>query len=78
MRKVTIRELRNHGGQVLERVARGEILTVTSDGRPMAELRPLPGRALPADVLLRRWRVLPHVDAARLREDLDAVMDPSL
>ena len=78
MGKVTIRELRNHGGQVLERVSRGETLTVTSDGRPMAELRPLPGRAVPADVLLRRWRGLPRVDAARLRADLDEVMDPSV
>ncbi|MFH5878813.1 type II toxin-antitoxin system Phd/YefM family antitoxin [Arthrobacter sp. NA-172] len=32
MRTVTVRELRNQGGEVLERVARGEMLIVTRDG----------------------------------------------
>ena len=78
MAKVTVRELRNHGGRVLERVAQGETLTVTRDGRPVAELRPLPTRSVPAETLLRRWRGLPAVDAARLRADIDALLDPSL
>jgi prevent-host-death family protein len=78
MSKITIRELRNHGGRVLERVARGETLTVTRAGRPLAELRPLPPGALPADELLRRWRGLPPVDPNRLRADLDGVSDPTL
>jgi prevent-host-death family protein len=46
--EVTIRELRNHGGRVLRRVARGEALTVTRDGDAVAELRPLHRRSLPA------------------------------
>ena len=75
MSKVTIRELRNHGGRVLERVARGETLTVTRSGHAMAELRPLAPRGLSADVLLRRWRGLPAVDASRMRADLDEVLD---
>lgn len=78
MSKVTIRELRNHGGRVLERVARGETVTVTRSGHPMAELRPLAARALPADVLLRRWRGLPAIDVSRLRADLDGVLDSSV
>ncbi len=78
MSKVTIRELRNHGGRVLERVARGDTVTVTRSGHPMAELRPLPARALPADVLLRRWRGLPAIDASILRADLDEVLDSSV
>ena len=78
MSKVTIRELRNHGGRVLERVARGETLTVTRSGHAMAELRPLAARGLSADVLLRRWRGLPAVDASRLRADLDGVLDSSV
>lgn len=78
MAEVTIRELRNHGGKVLERVERGEVLTVTSDGRPVAELRPLPRRAVPVTALLTRWRALPAIDAAKLRSDLDEVVDPSL
>ena len=78
MANVTVRDLRNHGGRVLQRVAEGESLTVTLDGRPIAELRPLPGTALPAATLLRRWLRLPLVDAAALRADLDRVLDTSL
>jgi len=33
---------------------------------------------LQAAVLLERWRQLPHIDRVRLREDLDAALDPSL
>lgn len=78
MAEVTIRELRNQGGKVLERVERGEVLTVTCDGRPVAELRPLPRRALSVTALLQGWRSLPAIDPAKLRADLDDVVDPSL
>jgi prevent-host-death family protein len=78
MEEVTVRELRNNGGQVLERVARGETLTVTRDGRPVAELRPLPAQPLPADTLLQRWRGLPAVDPVRFRADVDAAIEASL
>jgi antitoxin (DNA-binding transcriptional repressor) of toxin-antitoxin stability system len=77
MHEVTIRELRNEGGRVLERVTRGEVLRVTRDGHPVAEMRPLPRRPLPAATLLDRWRRLPTLDAAKLRADLDAVLDAS-
>lgn len=75
MNKVTVRDLRNHGGQVLERVSRGETLTVTRAGRAVAELRPLPARGLRAEALLDRWHALPRVDARTLRKQLDAVLD---
>ena len=78
MDNVTVRDLRNNGGRVLERVANGESLTVTMDGRPIAELRPLPGRALPVATLLARWRRLPAVDPAELRADIDRTLDASL
>lgn len=78
MSEITVRELRNRGGDVLDRVARGEALTVTRDGQPIAELRPLPRRPLPAAVLLERWRRLPVVDPAKLRTELDDVLDGSL
>ena len=39
--QVSIRELRNHGGDVVDRVAAGENLTVTRPGKPVAELRPV-------------------------------------
>jgi prevent-host-death family protein len=78
MAEVTIRELRNHGGAVVDRVAAGERLTVTRDGRPVAELRPYRATPIAAAVLLRRWRRLPPMDAATLRRDLDATIDPRL
>jgi antitoxin (DNA-binding transcriptional repressor) of toxin-antitoxin stability system len=75
MGSVTVRDLRNHGGEVLERVARGETLTVTRDGRPVAELRAVCGRPLPAETLSSRWKALPRVDPATLRTDIDNVLD---
>jgi prevent-host-death family protein len=76
--EVSIRELRNHGGDVVERVAAGERLTVTRSGKPVAELRPVGRPAVKAEVLLERWRRLPRLDPDRLREDLDELLDPSL
>ena len=78
MDNVTVRELRNNGGRVLQRVADGETLTVTMDGQPIAELRPVPGRAIPAATLLKRWRQLPRVDAKQMRADLARVLDASM
>ena len=77
MAEVTIRELRNHGGRVVDRVARGEHLTVTRDGVPVAELVPLRARGLDAATLLRRWAVLPPLGGDP-RTDVDAVIDPTL
>jgi prevent-host-death family protein len=76
MAKVTIRELRNQGGEVVDRAARGEQITITRSGRPVAELRPLrPPRApLSADSLLERWRRLPAVDPVALRDDVDELL----
>ncbi|MDA8040271.1 MAG: type II toxin-antitoxin system prevent-host-death family antitoxin [Actinomycetota bacterium] len=75
---VSIRGLRNSGGEVVGRVEHDETVTVTRDGRPVAVLRPLPPHALSAQVLLRRWHRLPHVDPGTFRDDLDAVLDPRL
>lgn len=78
MSEVSIRELRNHGGDVVDRVARGERLTITRGGKPVAELRPLAHAPVPLSVLVDRWRRLPDVDPARLRADLDAILDSTL
>ncbi len=76
--EVNIRDLRNHGGEVIDRVIAGEQLTVTRSGRPVAELRPLSGPPLKASVVLEHWSRLPEVDPRRLREDLDGTLEPSL
>lgn len=72
-----IRELRNHGGEVVDRASRGEEITITRGGRPVAELRPVrPG--LSAEALLGRWKRLPDVDPRGLRADLDELLDSRL
>jgi prevent-host-death family protein len=78
MADVSIRDLRNHGGEVVDRVARGERVTVTRRGKQVAELRPLRSTAVPIAELVRRRTHLPPVDPDELRRDLDAVIDPSL
>lgn len=78
MDTVSVRDLRNRGGQVLQRVADGETLTVTMDGEPIAELRPVAPRALSAETLLNRWRHLPPVNASQLRADIDRIVDTAL
>jgi prevent-host-death family protein len=75
---VTIRELRNHGGDVIDRVAAGEPVTVTRAGVPVAELVPGAGPRPSAATLLDRWRRLPAVDPTALRRDIDAAVDPGL
>lgn len=78
MTVVTVRDLRNHGGDVLDRVSRGEAVVVTRDGVPIAELRPVRRRGLTASELIARRRNLPRLDPEALRRDLDSVLDPSL
>ncbi len=73
-----MRELRNEGGRVIDRVLAGESLVITRDGAPVAELRPLPHAVLDSATLLRRWRHLPTVDPSSLRADIDAVLDQTL
>ena len=75
MSEVSIRDLRNHGGEVIERVERGERLTVTRDGRRVAELRPLGRIPVKVGVLVERWSRVPRVDPESLRRDLDEVID---
>jgi prevent-host-death family protein len=75
---VSVRDLRNHGGDVLDRVEAGERLTVTRNGKPVAELVPIARRALTLEEILRRARALPPVDPAELRADIDAVLDTRL
>jgi prevent-host-death family protein len=78
MAEITIRELRNHGGEVVDRVARGEQITVTRSGKPVAELRPVSRPSLSAETLLARWRRLPPVDYRAMRAELDEVLEPTL
>jgi prevent-host-death family protein len=74
MADVNIRELRNHGGEIVDRAANGERITITRSGKPVAELTPIRVESS-AEVLLEKWRRLPPIDPAALRADLDAAID---
>jgi antitoxin (DNA-binding transcriptional repressor) of toxin-antitoxin stability system len=78
MIEVSIRDLRNHGGEVIDRASRGEHITITRAGRAVAELRAVAPPALSAEVLLSRWRKLPPMDPLALRADIDALLDAGL
>lgn len=78
MADVSIRDLRNHGGDVVDRVTRGERVTITRAGKAVAELRPLRREPLSAEALVDRWRRLPPVDPAALRRDIDETLDPTI
>jgi prevent-host-death family protein len=78
MNTVNVRELRNHGGEVLDRVTAGESLTVVRSGTAVAELRPIPQAGLNAAELMRRWRNLPPIDPAAFRSDIDSALDSAL
>ena len=76
---VTIRELRNRGRRrLVVPVERGETVTITRSGKPVAELRPVRKQGLTAEELLARCRRLPAVDPSALHADIDAVLDSRL
>lgn len=78
MAEVSVRDLRNHGGDVLDDVRRGQTVIVTRSGKPVTELRPLGRQGTPTAELLRRWRHVPRISLSELRADLDDILDPSL
>jgi len=78
MADVTIRDLRNHGGEVIDRVVKGERLTITRDGHPVAELGPVGRPPIPLATLIQRWARLPLVNPVLFREDVDDVVDAAL
>ena len=73
-----MRDLRNYGGQILNRVEGGETMTITRDGSPVALLTPFPQPRLSAAALLESWKNIPRIDADSLRRDLDRVLDSAL
>jgi antitoxin (DNA-binding transcriptional repressor) of toxin-antitoxin stability system len=75
---VSLGDLRNRGGDIVDRAARGEQITITRSGKLVAELRAISPHGLSAEALLRNWRRLPPVDPVALREDLGRLLDLSL
>lgn len=63
---------------MIDRVAAGERITITRDGKAVAELRPLPRQRLAAAALVERFKRLPAVNPERFRADVDSIVDQSL
>ena len=78
MRSISVRELPNHGGEVLDRVVRGEALIVTRHGADIAELRLLARKSLFTEELIGRRRELPTADPDIRRQDADSILDARL
>lgn len=76
--QVSIGEMGNHGGEAVDRAARGEQIAITRAGKAVAQMRGVPRAPLFTMTMLARWRALPVVDPAAVRADVDAVVDPSL
>jgi prevent-host-death family protein len=77
MGEVASRELRNNTRSLLERVAGGEEVTITVDGRPVAVLQPVGRRPrwLGRDEFVRR--VASHQADAALRREVEELASDS-
>jgi len=72
MRTITQRELRNESAAVMDAVENGETITITRNGRPVAELRPITRRREPSlDEIQQQFATLPRMSYAGLRADID-------
>jgi prevent-host-death family protein len=75
-RAITQRELRNESGEIMRGLDRGEEYLITRNGVPVGELRPIARRRfVAAEVLITAFAGAPLVDVARLRDDLDRLVD---
>ena len=76
MRTITQRELRNQSAAVLRDVQAGEVIIVTRNGTPVAELRPVaPRRFVSRAAIARAARGAPRIEFLRFRADVDAHVD---
>ena len=74
--QITQRELRNDSGRVMRALDAGQSFVVTRNGTPVGELVPLRrARFVSAQVVRSVFSGAPRVDFARLRADLDLVVD---
>lgn len=76
---ISQRELRNDSAAVLREVQAGRRLTVTRNGVPVAELRPVAaGRFVPRAVIAAAILLAPGIDDMAFRADLDATVDQAI
>lgn len=76
MPEITPSELRNDSSRILRQVEHGERFTVVRGNTPTAEVIPAQRRQYQTRTeIAAAVATLPTVDAARLRDDLDAHVD---
>lgn len=75
---MTVRDLRNNGGEILDAVMRGEGMTVTRQGRAIAELQPLRGPGVRIETLQKAFKRGPTLRHDELRADMAEFLDMSL
>jgi prevent-host-death family protein len=73
--KVTIRDLRNRGSEVIDDLTSGERCVITRNGTPVAELRRLSSPGPRLEAILAEWRKLPTVDPDRMRSEIHRLID---
>lgn len=77
--QISQRELRNDSGRIMRALDEGRSFVVTRNGRPVGELRPLRrARLVDAAAVIEAFRSAPPLDRAQLRDDLDAVAQPTV
>jgi prevent-host-death family protein len=79
MKPITQRELRNRSGEIMRALDRGESFTVTRNGVPVGELRPVRQQPFVGlEVVRAAFAGAPSIDLGRFVADVDAVLDQSL
>lgn len=79
MRTIQQRDLRNDSGKVLAAVESGESFTITRNGKPVAELKPLTQRTfVPIAELARTSAHLPRIDYTEWRAEMDSLIDQDM
>lgn len=74
--QISQRELRNDSGRIIRALVDGETFIITSDGRPVGELRPLPrDRFVERESALAVFRNSASIDWHAMRDELDDVVD---
>jgi antitoxin (DNA-binding transcriptional repressor) of toxin-antitoxin stability system len=77
--QISQRELRNDSGRIMRALADGKTFVVTSNGRPVGELRPLRrDRFVDAVAAVEVFRNAPPVDWTKMRSELDELVDQNI
>ena len=75
---ISQRELRNDSGEIMRRLDRGESFTVTRNGVPVGELRPIRRQEfVAAETVAEVFATAPAISPG-FRDDLDGVVDQDI